>query len=122
MTETRETPAFPVWRWIPFFLIIGLPFSSAIVGAQTAEIDTTISAEDKAQFDQMLTPVTKVYNFIKYTTSVIGLFFMLFAGIGYMMSGNDTLKREQSKSMATYVVFGLVVIWAAPYAVNLLVA
>ena len=117
----KEAPAFPIWKWLPFLFLITLPLTS-VVRAETADLDTTISAEDKAQFDQMLKPVVKIYNFVKYTASVIGVIFMLFAGISYMASGNDFKKRDQSKNMATFVVIGLVVIWAAPYAVNLLVA
>ena len=116
----KPKPAFSIWKILPFFLLLTMPIIS--VRAETADLDTTISAEDKAQFDQMLKPVIKIYNFIKYTASVIGVIFMLFAGISYMASGNDIRKRDTSKNMATFVVMGLDVIWAAPYAVNLLVA
>ncbi len=79
------------------------------------------TATDKAAFDQILKPVLTIYNFIKYAASVIAMIFLLFAGITYMTSGADVGKREQAKNMAAYVVIGLVVIWAAPYIVNLLI-
>jgi len=89
--------------------------------ADVASLDTSISAEDKAKFDEILSPVTKIYNLVKYAASVIAVIALLFAGISYMFSGNDVRKRDSSKNMASYVLMGLVVIWAAPYVVNLLI-
>ena len=43
------------------------------------------------------------------------------AAITYMTSGSDPRKRDQAKSIASYVVIGLIVIWAAPAIVGLLV-
>ena len=85
------------------------------------ELNTTITPEDQASFDQILTPVMKIYNFIKYAVSVIAVIALLFAGISYMMSGNDPRKRDTSKNVAAYVIIGLVIIWAAPFVVNLLI-
>ncbi len=71
-------------------------------------------------FDDILKPVVKIYDFAKYAASIIAMIFLLFAGITYMTSGGDTQKREQAKNMVAYVVIGLIVIWAAPYLVDLL--
>ena len=101
------------------FLIIALVLSPTLVSA--VDLNTTISADDKVQFDNMLTPVMKIYNFVKYSASVIAVIALLFAGISYMMSGSDPKKRENSKNVGAYVLIGLVIIWAAPYAVNLLI-
>ena len=76
----------------------------------------------KAKFDEILSPVTKIYNLIKYGASLVAVIALLFAGISYMFSGNDIRKRDTSKNMAAYVFIGLVVIWAAPFVVNLLIA
>jgi hypothetical protein len=38
-----------------------------------------------------------------------------------MTSGADPRKRDQSKNIAMYVVIGLIVIWAAPMIINLMV-
>lgn len=86
-----------------------------------ADFDETISEEDKQTFDQILEPVMKIYNFIKYAATVLAVIFIVFAGVTFIMSGNDQAKREQSKSMMTYVVIGLIVIWIAPLIVNYLV-
>lgn len=92
-----------------------------IVLANTAPLDGEISPEDQARFDQILEPVVKIYNFIKYIASVVAGIFLLFAGIGYMSAGSDPGKKEQSKNIFAYVVIGLIVIWASPIIVSLLV-
>ncbi len=79
------------------------------------------SSEDKATFDQILKPVMKIYNLVKYVASAIAAVVLLFAGVTYMVSGSDPKKRDNAKSMAMYVVIGLVVIWAAPMVVQLIV-
>jgi hypothetical protein len=86
--------------------------------AQAADFDQEISPEDKEQFDKMLEPVMKIYNLIKYAASVIAGIVFLIAAITFMTSGADPKKRDVAKSMAMYVVIGMVVIWVAPLAVN----
>ena len=103
-------------------LIIMSVLSVAAAAHAQADLDAPISAEDKAKFDEILTPVTKIYNLIKYGASLVAVIALLFAGISYMFSGNDIRKRDTSKNMAAYVFIGLVVIWAAPFVVNLLIA
>lgn len=83
--------------------------------------DDEISNEDKQTFDQILEPVMKIYNLVKYSATVIAVIVLLFAGITYITSGADPGKREKAKSMAMYVVIGLIVIWAAPLIVNFIV-
>ncbi len=78
------------------------------------------SGTDTGTFDQILAPVLKIYNFVKYAASVIAMLYLVFAGIVYMTSGADVAKREQAKNTAAYVVIGLILIWAAPHVVTLL--
>ncbi len=101
------------------FLLIGFVLSSPAVYA--ADLNTQPTAEEKAQFDSILTPVAKIYNFLKYGASLVAVIALLFAGMSYMFSGNDVKRRETSKHMATYVIIGLSVIWAAPFVVTLLI-
>ena len=106
------------------YAILGLAFMAFLLAMQFAlaiDFNQTISAQDKATFDQMLNPVLKIYNFAKYTATVIAVIVLLFAGITYIMSAGDPAKREKAKSMAMYVIVGLVVIWAAPLIVNFIV-
>ncbi len=85
------------------------------------DFNQTISTEDKATFDQILEPIMKVYNLVKYSATVLAVIVLLFAGVSYMISGDNPAKREQAKSMITYVVIGLIVIWIAPLLVNFIV-
>jgi len=106
------------------YAILGLAFMAFLLAMQFAlaiDFNQTISAQDKATFDQMLNPVLKIYNFAKYTATVIAVVVLLFAGISYIMSAGDPAKREKAKSMAMYVIVGLVVIWAAPLIVNFII-
>ena len=89
--------------------MLGMMLLVPMVEAQTSE------------FDEILKPVLKIYDLVKYAATVIATLILVFAGIVYMTSGADVAKREQAKNMVTYVVIGLIVIWAAPYLVNLLV-
>ena len=79
----------------------------------TGTIDTTT-------FDQILQPVWKIYNFVRYIATAIACVVLVGAGIMYMASGNDVGKRESAKQTIGYVVVGLIVIWATPYIVQLL--
>ena len=87
------------------------------VNAQSARPPT--GTVDTATFDQILEPVWKVYSFVKYTATAIAILFLLFAGIQFIMSGNDVMKRENAKHMISYVFVGLIVVWAAPFVVQL---
>lgn len=99
------------------FLFAGLMAMQFIA---SADFNQPISDEDKETFDQILDPVMKVYNFVKYSATILAVVVLLFAGINYLISGSNPAKREQAKNMITYVVIGLVVIWAAPLAVSFL--
>lgn len=100
---------------LALFLILSMPLVFAV------EFDQAISSQDKQTFDEILEPVMKVYNFIKYSATVLAVLFLIFAGVTFITSGNDQAKREQAKTMGTYIVIGLIVIWIAPLLVNYLV-
>jgi len=97
-----------------FALIISTPLIMA-------GFNDDISNADKDTFDEILEPVMKIYNLVKYSATVIAVMVMLFAGVGYMTSGNNPAKREDAKNMLMYVIIGLIVIWAAPLIVNFIV-
>lgn len=106
------------------YAILGLAFLAFFFAMQfclAVDFNQDISNEDKATFDEMLDPVLKIYNFAKYTATVIAVVVLLFAGITYITSAGDPAKREKAKNMAMYVIIGLVVIWAAPLIVNFIV-
>jgi len=95
--------------------LLVLPMISAV------SFDDDISDEDRATFDEILQPVMKIYNLIKYVATVVAVIVILFAGITYITSGSNAGKREQAKNMIMYVVIGLIVIWGAPLIVNFIV-
>ena len=86
------------------------------------DLQQQITPEDKAKFDEILSPVMKIYNLVKYAATIIAALFLLLSGINYMSSGSDMLKRDKAKNMAGYVIVGLVIIWATPYLVNFFVS
>ena len=100
---------------IIILLIILLPL------AQAADLEE-MSSEDKAAFDEILEPVMKIYNFVKYASTLVAVIVLLIAGIQYMMSGHDPRKRETAKNMGMYVIIGMLVIWAAPMFVKLILS
>jgi len=81
-------------------------------------LNDPITPEDKANFDLMLHPVMKIYNLVKYSSTVIAAIMLLFSGSSYMIAGDDTKKRDDAKHIATYVIIGLAIIWATPLFIN----
>jgi|SRR3989344_7954713 len=104
-------------------ILVALLFLVLAISSVLAAVDFNkpISDQDKATFDQMLTPVMKIYNLIKYVATAIAGLVFLFAGITYMLSGSNPKKRENAKGMAMYVIIGLIVIWAAPLIVQFII-
>ena len=79
-----------------------------------------VAASSEADFEEILSPLTTIYNLVKYAATIIAGLVMLFAGITYIASGSYPGKREKAKNMVMYVVVGLIVIWAAPFVVDLI--
>src|SRR6056297_3234500 len=79
-----------------------------------------VAAATESDFEQILAPLTTIYNLIKYAATVVAGLVMLFAGVTYISSGSDPGKREKAKNMVMYVIVGLLVIWAAPFVVDLI--
>ena len=96
-------------------LFLVLPIVNAV------DLNQKITPEDQATFDQILQPVMKIYNMVKYLATAIAALVLLLAGINYIMSGSDPKKRDNAKMMGMYVLIGLVIIWAAPLVVNFIV-
>jgi len=79
-----------------------------------------VVATEESDFEEILLPLTTIYNLVKYAATIIAGLVMLFAGITYISSGSDPGKREKAKNMVMYVIVGLIVIWAAPFVVDLI--
>ena len=80
-----------------------------------------IDEQDRRKFDEILQPVVKIYTFVKYISTLVAVIFLLYAGITYMTSGGDPKQRDQAKNIAAYVIIVMLIIWAAPLLVNLLI-
>lgn len=107
---------FSLLGFILLLSVFVLNFISAV------DFNQDISSQDKETFDQILEPVTKIYNLVKYSASVLAVIVLLSGGITYMTAGSDPAKREQAKNVITYVIIGLIVIWVAPLMVNFIVS
>ena len=81
-----------------------------------AQIALVSAADD---FEEVLRPLNTIYNLVKYAATVISGLVMAFAGITYISSGSNPKKRENAKNMVVYVIIGLMVIWAAPFVVDI---
>lgn len=106
-------------KWLPILallVILSMPIALAV------DFDKDISSSDKARFDEILKPVMKIYSFIKYTATVLAVLFLVFAGVSFVIHSNDPGKREQAKTMAAYIIIGLIVIWVAPLIVEFLLS
>jgi len=106
------------WQVLLVMAILVLPLIHSV---SAVDFDQP-TASEKAQFDEILTPVMMIYNLVKYGATAIAAVMLLFSGITYMTSGGDPKKKETAKNMATYVIIGLLIIWVAPFVVNLLVS
>lgn len=95
-----------------------LPLAIFVVLAMTHVV--LVSAAGQADYEQILKPLTTIYDLVKYAATIIAGLVMLFAGITYISSGSDPGKREKAKNMVMYVIIGLIVIWAAPFVVDLI--
>jgi len=95
---------------------------TTIYSASAASATPPSDSSDTSTFDKILEPVWKVYSFVKYIATAIAAIFLVFAGIMYMTSGSDMMQRDNAKHMISYVIVGLIVIWAAPFVVQLFAA
>src|SRR3989338_11557347 len=104
-------------KMLLIIMLVGF-FAFPFIMADTSAINQSIAPADKAKFDDILKPVMKIYNFVKYISSVVAGIFLLYAGIAYMSSGNDPRKIDEAKNIAMYVIIGMIIIWGAPYIVG----
>lgn len=103
------------------FFAVALLLSLIVMPLAAAQFNETISPEDKATFDQILEPVLRIYNLVKYAATFIAVIVLVLAGANYIMSGSDPKRREGAKNMVMYVLIGLAIIWAAPLVVDFIV-
>ncbi|MBI4147290.1 TrbC/VirB2 family protein [Candidatus Woesearchaeota archaeon] len=71
---------------------------------------------------QITAPITNIYDLVKGVVLILGIIAITVAGAIYMFSGSNIQTRENAKSMVSYAVVGLVLVWVAPLMVNYLTA
>ncbi len=76
----------------------------------------------QAEVEQIMAPLNRIYDLVKAIISVVAILAITFAGAKFMFSGDNMQVREGAKSMISYAVVGLVVIWVAPILVGYLTA
>jgi len=104
-----------------FYYVLGLLLLITLPNVLGAiDFEQSITPQEEQQFDQILSPIMKIYNFIKYAATVIGVMMLVFAGISFLTAGGEQLKKDKAKNTAFGVVIGLVLIWVAPYIVQFL--
>lgn len=102
-----------LWPLLFVLLIVTIPLVAA-----APDFDRDLTPDEEAQFDGILEPIMKVYDFVKYAATVIGVLMLVFAGISFVTSGGEQAKKERAKNMAMGVIIGLAVIWVAPIVVQ----
>jgi hypothetical protein len=102
---------------ILFLLLFIATLVTPLVVAEI-DFDSELSRDEKALVDEILEPVMKIYNFIKYAATILGVMMLVFAGITFITAGGDTGSKEKAKNMAMGVVIGLIIIWIAPVVVE----
>jgi RsiW-degrading membrane proteinase PrsW (M82 family) len=75
-----------------------------------------------ATVQDITAPINRIYDLIKGIISVIGIIAITIAGAMYMFSGSNIQNRENAKSMVSYAIVGLVLVWVAPLIVGYLTA
>jgi len=73
-----------------------------------------------AEVSEITAPLNKIYDLVKAIISVVAVLALTFAGVQFMFSGDNIQSREGAKSMVSYAVVGLVIVWVAPLLVNYL--
>lgn len=105
------------WKILAQTLVLLVLMAGPVLAVDMGDI----SSSDRQAFNEILQPVMKIYNLIKYTATVVACIMGVFAGVTYITSGSDPRKRETAKQMAMYILIGLAIIWAAPLIVNFVI-
>lgn len=101
-----------------FWLVLVLAVLALPVVLAEINFDQDMTPAEQQQVDNILAPVMKVYNFIKYAATIVGVLMMVFAGVSFITAGGEMAKKEKAKNMAIGVVIGLIIIWVAPLVVK----
>ncbi|HCY17786.1 MAG: Peptidase domain protein [Candidatus Nomurabacteria bacterium GW2011_GWF2_35_12] len=94
--------------------IIEMPPTPTPIDSNTGLVPCDGSAENPCGFDQFLTLINTIVNFILFVMVVpIAAIIFAYAGFELITSGGETSKREKAKKIFTNVAIGLIVAAAA---------
>lgn len=105
-------------RFFFLIIIVVMPALSVKAGINYYEP----SSKDIKVYNELLEPVFKVLNFVKYAGTIVAVLYLFMTAITFITSGNNIGIREANKSTLTFIIIGLVIIWGAPTIVNFLMA
>ncbi len=94
-------------------LIVASPFVAAAIN-----FNQPLTTQEQQAFDKILEPIMKIYRFLKYIATAIGVVMLVIAGVQFTTAGGDTKGKENARNRAVGVIFGLVLIWVAPVIVQ----
>lgn len=83
------------------------------VFAQESSEDTNLTSTQKEGMEKIKTSILQIYEMVKWIATAVGALMLAFTGMKFMTSGNDPNARNEAKTMATYIIIGLVIIWLA---------
>lgn len=101
------------YGFVFLFLLLLIPLALAY------DFDDKPSDDEKEMFDEFLEPIMRIYRFIKYVATVIGVLVVTISGITAMASGHDPIKRNKAKEIVGYALLGILIIWLAPILIEI---
>ncbi len=84
-------------------ILLTLVLTATVYAAEEA-------SEAETQINDMIDGIT---NLVKNIATAIAALVLVYAGVVFMTSGNDPMKRNQAKNIAMGAILGLIVIQAA---------
>jgi len=74
---------------------------------------TVLAADSSEASDKINTMISGITDLVKNIATAIAALVLVYAGVTFMISGNDPMKRNQAKNIAMGAIIGLIVIQAA---------
>lgn len=81
-------------------------------------ISTMVFADSTT--DAIMAPINKIIDLGKLLISGVAILMIMIAGGKFLLAGDNMQGRDQAKTMLSYCVIGLVVVWVAPLMVTYL--
>ena len=104
-------------KLIPALVLIGLMFSPIIAMAQDA-YNYTPTQEQEQAMQEIEGKFLGIYWFIRNIITVVAVIAIAYAGLKFMTSGDDPIKRNESKNLMMAIIVGVIIVWAAGYIIQ----